>query len=93
MIRVTAETSAGLRLSSRKIGAAQPYMNGARPVVVSTLPAASPQWSFADRSMPTLSIDLSVASRVRRMIGFHQRGESASPIRNGGLPEAGTRLD
>jgi hypothetical protein len=46
------------------------------------------QWPFAYRCAPTLLIELSVASLViRRMLGFHQRNESATPTCNAGFPE------
>jgi hypothetical protein len=40
------------------------------------IPVTAEKWSFAYRCAPTLLIELSVASlAIRRMLGFHQRGE------------------
>ena len=63
-------------------------MKGAKPVL-GTLPVSLCTGPSLTALCQTLPINLSVASRViRRMLEFHQRGESASPTRNGGLPEA-----
>ena len=78
MTRVTAERSKGLRVVVNE-HLSRPALLELRQTVLGTLPRVSLQRSFADRSIPTLLIEVSVTSLIlRRMPELHPRGESVS---------------